>query len=176
MKTFKIYIYTCIIASFAITLQSCHTKKKLVTQPAQASTTESKPAEQPAPAPPEPVKHVAPAPEKPNYAFSNIQFDFNSAVLRTSAIQYLDHIVNEMKIDPSAKFILNGHASAEGTLQHNMELSVDRANAVKLYLTNAGIDASRLGTKGYGSKKPISSNKTEKGREHNRRVEVKLVS
>ncbi|MGN6640708.1 MAG: OmpA family protein [Mucilaginibacter sp.] len=175
MKTFKISIYTCIIATLAFTLQSCHTKKKLVNQPAQTSTTETKPAAQPAPAPPAPIKH-APAPEKPDYAFSNIQFDFNSAVLRTSAIQYLDHIVNEMRIDPSAKFILNGNASAEGTAKHNMELSVDRANAVKLYLSNAGIDASRLATKGYGSRKPIASNKTEKGRERNRRVEVKLVS
>ncbi|HEY1646140.1 MAG TPA: OmpA family protein, partial [Candidatus Saccharimonadales bacterium] len=126
----------------------------------------------PAPTPPP----AAPAPVKPDLNFSNTQFDFNSSVLRTDAIQYLDHVVVELKEDPSAKFILDGYASAEGTPHHNLILSRDRANAVKQYLTNAGIDASRLSTKGYGTKNPIASNKTENGREKNRRVEVKLVS
>jgi OOP family OmpA-OmpF porin len=56
-----------------------------------------------------------------------------------------------------------------------MVLSKDRAASVKQYLTNAGIDASRLTTKGYGAKKPIASNATEEGREKNRRVEIKLI-
>ncbi|HEY4197076.1 MAG TPA: OmpA family protein [Mucilaginibacter sp.] len=174
MKTFKINIFIAIIAALAVTFQSCKAKK-MIAKPAPPAEVESKPVVEHKPAPAPPAAKPAPAPQKPDFHFKNIQFDYNSAVLRTSGIQYLDHIVEEMKKDPSARFILNGNASSEGTAEHNMSLSVDRANAVKLYLTNAGVDVSDLSVKGYGSKKPITSNKTEKGRELNRRVEVKLV-
>ncbi|MDR0194429.1 MAG: OmpA family protein, partial [Myroides sp.] len=57
----------------------------------------------------------------------------------------------------------------------NLPLSDNRANAVKVYLIEKGIDSSRLTSKGYGSKDPIASNKTVKGRELNRRVEIQLA-
>jgi OOP family OmpA-OmpF porin len=174
MKTFKINIFIAIVTSLSITFQSCKPKKMLA-KPAPPTETVKPPVVEHKQAPAPPAAKPAPAPQKPDFNFKNIQFDYNSAVLRTSAIQYLDHIIDEMKKDPSAKFVLNGNASSEGTAKHNMALSIDRANAVKLYLTNAGADVSNLSVKGYGAKKPITSNKTEKGRELNRRVEVKLI-
>ena len=81
-----------------------------------------------------------------------------------------------MKQDPSVKFLLGGNASAEGTPEHNMELSVERANAVKSYLVNSGVQESSLTTKGYGESKPIASNDTEEGRALNRRVEIKKLN
>lgn len=176
MKSFKVYISVIAFACLAITMQSCKPKKMIAksAEPAESETKPvSQPVSQPVPAPkPQPaVVKAAPA----NFSFKNIQFDYNSAVLRTEGIQYLDHIADEMKKDQSARFIVNGHASSEGTESHNMQLSVDRANAVKQYLVNAGIDGSHLQAKGYGAKKPIASNKTSKGRERNRRVEVKLI-
>jgi OOP family OmpA-OmpF porin len=176
MKPLKSYICILSIGLAAFAFQSCKSKK-LIQKPATAADTETKPVAQPTPPPPPPApapKPVAPAP--PDYNFTNIQFDFNSSVLRTDGIQYLDHVVSEMKKDPSTKFKLNGNASSEGTAEHNMVLSKDRAASVKQYLTNAGIDASRLITKGYGAKKPIASNDTEEGREKNRRVEIKIVN
>ncbi len=175
MKTLRIFLYSIIAVSLAVALPSCKAKK-LAAKPAPPAETVNKPVVKPTPPPaPVPVAQPAPPPAKPDFNFSNVQFDFNSSVLRTDAIQYLDHIVSEMKKDPSAKFILSGNASSEGTASHNMALSIDRANAVKQYLANAGINASDLSTKGYGAKKPIASNKTESGREKNRRVEVKLI-
>jgi OOP family OmpA-OmpF porin len=176
MKSFKIYISAIILACLAITMQSCK-PKKMIAKSTPPAETESKPVSQPvsqpapAPKPQSAVVKVAPA----DFNFKNIQFDYNSAVLRTSGIQYLDRIAEEMKKDQMARFILNGHASSEGTESHNMQLSIDRANSVKQYLVNAGIDGSRLQTRGYGAKKPIASNKNNKGRERNRRVEVKLI-
>lgn len=79
-----------------------------------------------------------------------------------------------MKKDPEAKFEINGHSSAEGTPEHNMSLSVDRANAVKSYLVNAGLSAEKFTVKGFGEKQPIASNATEEGKELNRRVEIKV--
>ncbi len=175
MKPLKSYICILSIGLAAFTFQSCKSKK-LIQKPAPTDT-ETKPAAQATPPPPPPApapKPVAPAP--PDYNFTNVQFDFNSSVLRTDGIQYLDHVVNEMKKDQSSKFVLDGNASSEGTAEHNMVLSKDRAASVKQYLTNAGIDASRLTTKGLGTKDPIASNDTEDGREKNRRVEIKLMN
>ena len=79
-----------------------------------------------------------------------------------------------MKIDPTARFILNGYASAEGTPDHNMSLSVDRANAVKTYLINSGVNGDNITAKGFGEANPVADNTTEDGRVLNRRVEIKL--
>lgn len=175
MKSFKICAYALLVASLAATLPSCKSKK-LITK----STPPAQPVDQPAPVQktvplPPPQKEEAPVPQKPDFNFNNIQFDFNSSVLRTDAIQYLEHVADEMKKDPSAKFMLNGYASAEGTAQHNIMLSEDRANAVKQYLLNGGINPENLSVKGYGEADPIAPNDTEEGRVKNRRVEIKII-
>ena len=78
-----------------------------------------------------------------------------------------------MKKDPTATFILNGYASIEGTAAHNMALSMDRANSVKVYLVNTGVSTANLTTKGNGTSNPVADNGTEAGRILNRRVEIK---
>jgi len=173
MKTFKLYLAVILMVGSAFVFQSCK-PKKILAKPAPATP---QPAPAPAPKPaPAPAAPAPVAPQKPDLNFTNIQFDFNSSVLRTDAIQTLDHVTSQMKLATGTKFLINGYASAEGTAAHNMTLSVDRANAVKQYLVNGGIDGSTLTAKGYGTKHPIASNKTEAGREQNRRVEIKTVS
>lgn len=112
------------------------------------------------------------APE-PKFAYSNLQFEFNSSVLKTSNYEILDQIARELKAYPTVSISINGHASEEGTVERNMTLSLDRATAVKTYLVNAGVKAENLITKGFGESSPIASNATEAGRELNRRVEFK---
>lgn len=157
-----------------ISQSACKAKKPVVvstpTPVAQPQPVEQK--EEPAPAPQKQEEAPAPA---PNFNFANIQFEFNSVVLKTGAYDILEKASREMKKDSEAKFLLNGHSSEEGSSSHNMQLSVDRANAVMTYLTNAGIDASRLTVKGYGETKPVATNADEAGRALNRRVEIKLV-
>lgn len=106
------------------------------------------------------------------YDYKNIQFEFNSSVLKTSSYATLETIAQQIKNSGSTKFLVNGHSSAEGTEQRNMALSVDRANAVKAYLVNNGISSARLITKGFGESQPIADNSTESGRVLNRRVEI----
>lgn len=177
MKHLKAFYFPVIIAALAVSVQSCKSKKKLVQAP---DTTAQKPIQAAAPVPetkPEPpVQAVEPVPAvaPPNYNFKNIQFEFNSGVLKTESYPLLDAAVAEMKKDHSARFTLNGHSSAEGTDEHNKALSVERANAVKSYLVNGGIAADRLDIKGWGESKPLVSNATEEGRQLNRRVEIKL--
>lgn len=103
----------------------------------------------------------------------NIQFEFNSSVLKTDSYATLDRMVSALNAKKSAKLGLSGHASIEGTPEYNMQLSIDRANAVKTYLVNAGVDSKKITVKGYGETRPIASNDTEEGRMINRRVEFK---
>ncbi|MDB4904415.1 MAG: oprF 2 [Mucilaginibacter sp.] len=167
--------YTFIIVlSALIALQACKAKK-LIQKPAAPADTakaaapaapvqETKP-ETPAPPPAPPV-------EKPDYNFSNIQFEFDSGILKTDSYPALDKAASAMKMDPSVKFLLNGYASEEGTPEHNMTLSQDRANSVKEYLVNSGVSSANLTAKGYGTANPVADNSTDAGKVLNRRVEI----
>jgi OOP family OmpA-OmpF porin len=109
----------------------------------------------------------------PPTAYSNIQFEFDSSVLRTSSYPTLDLTSADMRTNPKKVYELDGYASSEGTAAHNLRLSKDRANSVKTYLVNSGVDAKHLKVKGYGETHPIADNATEEGRILNRRVEFK---
>ncbi len=108
----------------------------------------------------------------PATAYSNIQFEFDSSVLKTSSYPVLDATSADLR-SSSSTLTLAGYASSEGTAAHNMRLSRDRANSVKTYLVNSGVDAKRLKIKAYGETHPIADNSTEEGRIANRRVEFK---
>jgi len=106
-------------------------------------------------------------------AYSNIQFDFDSSVLRTSSYSVLDAGSADLRANSSKTIELAGYASSEGTAAHNLRLSKDRANSVKTYLVNSGVEARRIKVKGMGETNPIADNSTEEGRVMNRRVEFK---
>ncbi|QEC75566.1 OmpA family protein [Mucilaginibacter ginsenosidivorax] len=112
------------------------------------------------------------AAKAPATAYSNIQFEFDSSVLRTSSYPVLDATSADLRAS-GAKIEVDGFASSEGTAAHNMSLSKDRANSVKTYLVNSGVDAKKVKIKGYGETKPIADNSTEEGRVLNRRVQFK---
>jgi OOP family OmpA-OmpF porin len=105
-------------------------------------------------------------------AYSNIQFEFDSSVLRTSSYPVLDATSADLR-SSGAICELDGFASSEGTAAHNMRLSKDRANSVKTYLVNSGVEAKKLKVKAYGETHPIANNDTEDGRVLNRRVQFK---
>lgn len=105
-------------------------------------------------------------------AYSNIQFEFDSSVLRTSSYPVLDATSADLRA--SGKGVeVDGFASSEGTAAHNLQLSKDRANSVKTYLVNSGVDAKKVKVKGFGETNPIADNSTEEGRVLNRRVQFK---
>jgi len=106
-------------------------------------------------------------------AYANIQFDFDSSVLRTSSYPVLDATSADLRGGAGKTVELDGYASSEGTAAHNMKLSKDRAESVKTYLVNSGVEARRVKVKAYGETHPIADNSTEDGRVQNRRVEFK---
>ena len=105
-------------------------------------------------------------------SYSNIQFEFDSSVLKTESYATLDRLSSDLR-ESGATVTLDGHASAEGTEAYNVNLSRDRANSVKQYLVNSGVDADKISVNALGESAPIASNATEEGRVANRRVEIK---
>ncbi|WP_256012036.1 OmpA family protein [Desertivirga xinjiangensis] len=182
MKITKIKILPVVLAGLFLTLHSCKTKKAAITStpvPVVEPKKEAEKTESPSTAVAEAKQSEnvnSEAASEPDLNFKNIQFEFNSAVLKTFSYPVLDKIASDMKKTSTVKFVINGHSSAEGTPEHNNSLSEDRANAVKSYLVNAGVDVNSLNTMGYGESKPIASNQNEEGRALNRRVEIKRVN
>ena len=105
-------------------------------------------------------------------AYTNIQFEFDSSVLRTSSYPVLDATSADLRTSGSSVEV-QGFASSEGTAAHNLKLSRDRANSVKTYLVNSGVAASKVTVKGFGETQPIADNSTEEGRVLNRRVQFR---
>ena len=104
----------------------------------------------------------------------SLLFDTDKATLRSDAKQNLDQIAASLKQRYNEGQVrIYGHADATADASHNRELSEQRAEAVKNWLTsNAGIDASRISIQPMGESDPAASNQTEKGRQMNRRVEI----
>ena len=110
-----------------------------------------------------------------NQYAKTILFDTGKASIKFESAEVLNQIINVLKKFPKSRFRIEGYTDSTGNKQKNITLSQNRADAVKIYLIQGGIDQSRLESKGYGPENPIASNKTRKGRELNRRVEINLI-
>ena len=110
-----------------------------------------------------------------NQYAKTILFDTGKATIKFQSAEVLNQIINVLKKYPNSRFRIEGHTDSTGKKAKNMILSQNRADAVKVYLIQGGIDAGRLESQGFGPEKPIASNKNKKGRELNRRVEINLI-
>ncbi|MBN2541931.1 OmpA family protein [bacterium] len=100
-----------------------------------------------------------------------VTFETGSATLTSNAKKVLDQVVQTLKDYSEMKLEISGHTDNVGSKSANQKLSERRANSVKQYLVNNGIDSARLTTVGYGEDKPIDTNGTVAGRSRNRRIE-----
>ena len=110
-----------------------------------------------------------------NQYAKTILFDTGKASIKFESAEVLSQIINVLKKFPKSRFRIEGHTDSTGKRAKNITLSQNRADAVKVYLIQGGIASDRLESVGYGPDKPIASNKTRKGRELNRRVEINLI-
>lgn len=107
---------------------------------------------------------------------SDVLFPLNSSYLTDKAKAELDKLVLLLNDYPGASLIVDGHTDATGTETYNQWLSEKRAESVKKYAVEKGLDADRISTHGYGQAKPVAPNNTKEGRQRNRRVEVTIVT
>jgi OOP family OmpA-OmpF porin len=101
-----------------------------------------------------------------------INFDIDSDQIQAESKPTLDKLATILKMKGDWKIIVEGHTDSTATPEHNQDLSARRAESVKSYLNNTGVDNSRLTAKGLGATQPIATNDTSLGRAQNRRVEI----
>ena len=102
-----------------------------------------------------------------------ILFDSDSYTIKGESYKTLSDIGQLLQEDPNLRLSIEGHTDSDGSDEHNMTLSQNRANSVRDYLiATYSIDPSRLEAKGWGESQPIDDNATAEGKANNRRVEL----
>lgn len=105
-----------------------------------------------------------------------MRFGRRDARLAPDARPLLDGIVAALKEHREIKKLaIEGHTDNRGSVADNLKLSRDRAEAVRRYLVDHGIDAQRLTAAGFGESRPLEPNVTDRGRARNRRVELRIL-
>ncbi len=124
----------------------------------------------------ETVRDFALLKERMRFTFRNIYFDFNKSTLRPESYPVLDSIVKWLEENPTVKVRIEGHTDTRGSRRYNKRLSQARANAVREYLIQHGIDPKRLVAVGYGEDRPVVfPERTEEDYQKNRRVEFYIL-
>jgi len=105
-----------------------------------------------------------------------ISFETGSAQLAPNFYSSLNKVAMSLKEYPDSSIQIVGHTDSTGPAALNQQLSVNRANAVVIYLTAQDIARQRMQALGMGPSQPIADNHTPEGRAQNRRVEIKIIS
>jgi peptidoglycan-associated lipoprotein len=147
--------------------------------PAGFTCREAKCAPRPAPTPPPAaapeVKPPTPGPEvgAVTCELQKVSFDFNEDTLRADARDVLAKDADCLKKMAGKKVVVAGHADERGTNEYNQHLGQRRAESVRKYLVNLGVDGGGLDTVSYGEEQPLCNESTEDCWRQNRRVELK---
>ncbi|TXH69345.1 MAG: BON domain-containing protein [Thiothrix sp.] len=108
-----------------------------------------------------------------------ILFETNKATIKEASLGLLDNlakVANECKSVLTDKIIrVGGHTDDRGEDAYNQNLSQQRADAVKDYLSKQGVEAGLIQGVGYGETQPIASNETDAGRAQNRRISFDII-
>ncbi len=102
-----------------------------------------------------------------------ILFDSDSHKIRGESYKTLSDIGQLLQDDPDLRLSIEGHTDSDGSDEHNLALSDNRASSVRDYLiATYSIAPERLEAKGWGESQPMDSNDTPEGKANNRRVEL----
>lgn len=103
-----------------------------------------------------------------------IEFEKQKATIKSETYALLDMIASKLQKFSDVNIVIQGHTDNTGTDEFNNKLSIDRAEAIKEYFVQKGVDENRLSTVGYGKTRPAFPNNSDKNRQKNRRVEFKI--
>ncbi len=104
-----------------------------------------------------------------------IQFETGSDRIKKQSLGKLRKAVTVLQEFGDLKVVIEGHTDNVGKDELNQDLSQRRAESVRKYMIDQGIDAGRLTAQGFGPSKPVADNDTKDGRAKNRRVEFRLT-
>lgn len=105
-----------------------------------------------------------------------ISFELNKAEILENSKKILQQALKYLNENSQIKIEIHGYTDNSGPKDFNKKLSQERADAVKLWFVQNGIDALRITAFGYGDSNPIADNNTEEGRLKNRRIEIVKIN
>lgn len=140
------------------------------------------PAPAPPPAePPQEVAKVEPAPPLPVEApvpepltLADVYFDYDRFVIRSDAQAVIEANARRLKAENDRKVLIEGHCDERGTVEYNLVLGERRAQKVKQYLLDLGVQPSQIRITSYGKEKPFCTDHSEACWQSNRRAHFVL--
>ncbi|MCA9709455.1 MAG: OmpA family protein, partial [Myxococcales bacterium] len=108
-----------------------------------------------------------------------IEFDFGKATIRPESKPVLDDVAAKLQKFPGVRVTIVGHTDNVGTPEANLDLSKRRAESVKQYLVDAGVDGSRIETDGKGDTEPVDPTADQNAKEtqaKNRRIVFDIIA
>lgn len=109
-------------------------------------------------------------------SLTTVQFDFNKYnTLNTESFNEILQYADKLMYDSSLKVSIAGFADSTGSREYNEQLSWLRANNIRTYMIDLGVNENQIMISANGSTDPVASNATAEGRSENRRVELALV-
>jgi outer membrane protein OmpA-like peptidoglycan-associated protein len=109
------------------------------------------------------------------FVFDDLNFEPGTTTLTAQSRPTVEMLSSILKGYPAAQVALEGHTDSTGDPLANKKLSLDRAEAIKGLLVQAGIAGDRISVAGYGQERPVASNDTDGGRAANRRTELVVM-
>ncbi|MDQ7016906.1 MAG: DUF5011 domain-containing protein, partial [Gammaproteobacteria bacterium] len=116
-----------------------------------------------------------PAQVEPLLIQLRIGFAYDQSILSEAGQTVLHNLALQLMQHDEVVLLLAGHTDSRGSRDYNMQLSLERANAVRDYLLQHGVSGHRLQVTGYGERHPLRNNATLAGRVENRRVEIRTL-
>jgi peptidoglycan-associated lipoprotein len=110
------------------------------------------------------------------FAPYTLYFGFDSAVVQASETSKIEAVAAHLQSSPTHGVRIEGHCDERGTEGYNMSLGERRAQSVREYLVNLGVDANRIGTLTWGEQRPAVEGRTEAAYGKNRRAEFVLLT
>ena len=102
-------------------------------------------------------------------------FQYDSDEITPEAEQKLADKAAVLRANPGVRIRISGHCDQRGSTEYNLALGQRRAEAVRAYLMNLGVDGGRLATISYGEEKPLEEGDSDDAMAHNRRAEFDVT-
>lgn len=165
-KTKRLFALAALLFGFVAFIGGCSDDDK-TTDEAVKPTAEAQAATPPP---------AAPAPAAEAFTPKTVYFAFDDYTLNTDSQNELQGLADHLKKTPNAVVQIEGHCDERGSVEYNLALGERRAQSVKNYLTQLGVDAARLSTISYGQEKPAVEGHNEAAWSKNRRAEFTLTN
>jgi peptidoglycan-associated lipoprotein len=123
----------------------------------------------------EEARRAAAAAEVRSALMEMVFFDYDRSEIRGDMQDVMSGKAAALRANPNVTLRIEGHADERGSVEYNLALSLRRANAVREYLTGAGLDVSRFEVAAFGEEQPLETGQSEEAYARNRRAAFQIT-